>query len=674
MAKKKTIESADRDNEQTPVVVALEQARDRATAAWPPEEVDAREFRLFAALDLERKGYIRRADLESVIYDMGLSDDDFRIRESVHALQRYGPNDRIDYAAFCAIIRSSILLIERVLQGNMVIPDFASFCDEIEAIFAETEKNKSGDVARYIPQLARVNPEQFAVALCTIDGQRFETGDSKVDFCVQSCCKPINYCIALEQHGEDKVHNHIGREPSGRSFDEMVLDDSGHPHNPLINAGAIMSTSLIEPELDAADRFDHIMRMWTALAGGEKPRFNNSVYLSERETADRNFALGYMMSERQAFPKGTDLVSTLELYFQCCSIEMNAQMMATVAATLANGGVCPVSGQRVLETKTVQNCLSLMYSCGMYDFSGEFAFTIGLPAKSGVGGGLMIVVPNVMGICTWSPRLDTLGNSVRGVEFCRRLVKTFNFHNYDNLTGLTEKKDPRINHIRAQSDKVNWLIWAASKGDLGAVQRMAVEGANLGGADYDGRTPMHLAAAEGRRSVVEYFIEQGVEINQRDRWNGTPLDDAYMNSHEDIKELLEKNGAVRGRVDDNFAWLADSVDQGAEHATDSNPSSPQAESGSIIELIWAASKGSLEPIQRLIARGVSWTGADYDGRTPLHLAASEGHCRVVKLFIDQGTDVNPRDRWGNTPLEDASRHGHETIVSLLQAHGGISAG
>lgn len=241
----------------------------------------------------------------------------------------------------------------------------------------------------------------------------------------------------------------MGREPSGVSFNELKLNSHGRPHNPMINAGAIVCCSLIQREREFADRFDHVTNTWKELSGGEKTGFSNAEYLSERATADRNFALGYFMRENGAFPPNTDIVQTLEFYFQCCSIEANAEKLSVVAATLANAGVCPTTGRRVFSPETVQRCLSLMYSCGMYDFSGEFALTIGLPAKSGVFGALMVVVPNVGGFCIWSPRIDKHGNSVRGLTFCRRLVERFNFHNYDNLTGLTDKKDPRRRQLQA---------------------------------------------------------------------------------------------------------------------------------------------------------------------------------------------------------------------------------
>lgn len=359
----------------------------------------------------------------------------------------------------------------------------------------------------------------------------------------QSCCKPVNYCLALEEHGDDVVHRYVGREPSGHGFNELTLNRAGKPHNTMINAGAIMCCSLVNLGGDMADRFDHVIDRWSALAGDTKIGFSNSVYLSERATADRNFALGYFMREHNGFPEGTDLIATLEFYFQCCSIEMNTEQLAVVAATLANGGVCPATGKRIFHPKTVQHCLSLMYSCGMYDFSGEFAFSIGLPAKSGVSGAIMIVVPNVGGICTWSPRLDKQGNSVRGIAFCKKLVETFNFHNYDNLTGLSEKRDPRRDRIHAEADVIVSLIWSASKGDLTAIQRLYAFGVDLDGADYDGRTPLHLAASEGHRHVVDFFMNHGANLSPRDRWGGTPAEDARRHGHAEIAELLEARGA-----------------------------------------------------------------------------------------------------------------------------------
>jgi glutaminase len=410
-------------------------------------------------------------------------------------------------------------------------------------MYAELLPIRSGTVADYIPQLKRVDPEQLAIAVCTVDGQRFAVGDAATAFCLQSVSKTVTYCLALDEHGTDAVHLHVGREPSGQSFNELALNPQGLPRNPMVNAGAIMCMSLVRPQADIADRFDHVAATWRRPAGGGRVGFSNAVYLSERQTADRNFALGYSMRERGAFRPGTDLLQTLEFYFQGCSIEIDAQMLAIAAASLANAGVCPLTDDPVFTPGTVQSCLSLMSSCGMYDFSGEFAFTIGLPAKSGVSGALMLVIPGLMGICVWSPRLDGHGNSVRGIEFCRKLVAEYNVHVFDSLItgrGRTAKRDPSRKKNQTEIEGVVALTWAASQGDLNEVRALVASGVEPGTADYDGRTALHLAAAEGQLDVVRYLLTAGAGPHAVDRWGGTPLSDAEGNGHAQIAELIRQ--------------------------------------------------------------------------------------------------------------------------------------
>ena len=655
--------------------------------------LDDREQRLFQSLDLNNDQHVFRSEFEHLLAQMGLQANDPRLVQSLASLSNYQRSQsaldqpveqEVPQDQFCQAIRPNILLIERALQGKLVIPDFGEFCADITDIYEASRKNMDGTPANYIPQLDLPEPQtsQYGIALCTIDGQRFALGDSETFFSIQSTTKPMNYCLALEEHGPEKVHQHVGREPSGLSFNELTLDKNNRPHNPMINAGAIMSCALIKlqekqeqarqgqlTEFDqrgwAGTRFDYVLERWQAACGGERPRFSNSVYLSERQTADRNFALGYFMREKGAFPPDIDLQDVLDFYFQCCSIELNVKMMSVVAATLANGGICPISGERVFRTETVQHCLSLMSSCGMYDFSGEFAFSVGLPAKSGVSGAVMIVIPNVMGMCTWSPRLDKLGNSVRGIDFCQRLVKTFDFHNYANLTGGSDKRDPRVSHVQQKAQQVNELVWAASKGDLGALQHQAWRGAALDCADYDLRTPLHLAAAEGQASVVAFYIEQAktaaLDLSPRDRWGGTPLDDAYIHGHRGIVEMLEQAGGGRGECPSRTEQITPTASQVHAHVDQTD------------ELIWAASVGDLSYIRRLVARGVPLDSADYDHRTPLHLAASEGHINIVCYLVDQRVELSPKDRWGGTPLADALRHEHTEVAELLRAKGAVEA-
>lgn len=503
---------------------------------------------LFSALDLEGVGAIPAHHLFNALQNVGIRIDDPRLQLSELGItdSRDVHSTTITPDAFLRFLFTSRgTMIRDALQDRLVIPDFKKFREELEQIFAETSKNTDGHVADYIPQLSRVDPKMFGASLCSIDGQRISLGNADTNFCIQSVCKPINYCIALEQHGADIVHRHVGREPSGVGFNSLTLNSKGLPHNPLLNAGAIMVCSLIHPGKEMADRFDGVIETWRRLGGGGNVGFNNAVYLSERQTADRNFALGYFMREKKAFPPNTNLIDTLEFYFQCCSVETSTDVMSVVAATLANGGICPLTGERILENDTVKNCLSMMSSCGMYDFSGEFSFIIGLPAKSGVGGGLMIVVPNLMGIAIWSPALDELGNSVRGIEFCKRLIEKYNFHVFDSLTSSSSKKrDPRLKNLLLQVSNVSALCSASASGDVREIQHLLARGVDINAADYDGRTAIHLAASEGHANVVRMLILHGANVNPRDRWGNTPLGDAKRGAHDVVIETLESNQAV----------------------------------------------------------------------------------------------------------------------------------
>ena len=225
----------------------------------------------------------------------------------------------------------------------------------------------------------------------------------------------MTYCMAREL-GTVDVHKHVGMEPSGRAFNEFVLNTDGLPHNPMVNAGAIMVASIVEPDKEPATRFAAVRRFYERMAGHKSDvRFDNDVYLSEKHHADRNISLAYYMRENNAFaeyPTPSQLQGHLDLYFQCCSLQVDCEAAAVMAATLANSGVCPVTCEEVVKASTVRDTLSLMYMCGMYDYSGQFAFEIGLPAKSGVSGCLLLVIPNVGG-AAWSPRLDSIERRAR---------------------------------------------------------------------------------------------------------------------------------------------------------------------------------------------------------------------------------------------------------------------
>jgi len=476
----------------------------------------------------------------------GFQEDDPRLIQLRNNFKILVKTDSINYEEFQHCIENHICILKQIFQRELIIPNFKRFTNSISQIYDKTLNFNEGHTADYIPQLARVNPKQYGISICTIDGQRFNIGDTTEYFTVQSCCKPINYGIALECLGEDEVHKYVGREPSGQSFNELLLNKEGKPHNPLINSGAIMTTSLIKQELVHSERFEFIMNQWTKLSGGiHKVGFNNAVYLSEKNTADRNFALAYFMKEVNdqktiGFPPTTDLNETLELYFQCCSIELNTEILSIVASSLANGGVNPFTGERVFSSKTVQNILSMMLMCGMYDYSGEYAFKIGIPSKSGVAGAIMIVIPNVMGIVIWSPKLDKIGNSARGVEFCKEFGKLFSFHIFD--TGDDEHKiNPLVDpYNSSRMNLFSELCLSAQQGDLEHLQILFQRNVDFNQSDYDGRTALHLAVCEGHIKIVDFLLRI-VKVNRfkKDRWEKTPQDEAVQLNNSDILDLFK---------------------------------------------------------------------------------------------------------------------------------------
>ncbi|KAL1270004.1 hypothetical protein QQF64_032293 [Cirrhinus molitorella] len=479
----------------------------------------------------------------------GLLTSDPRLRDCMRqmhqALQESVGTAMMDQELFRKCVGSNIVLLTQAFQRKFIIPDFEAFTSLINHLYYNAQARKGGKVANYIPQLAKFSPDLWGVSLCTVDGQRHAIGDTNVPFCLQSCVKPLEYALAVHDTGTEHVHRFVGKEPSGLKFNKLYLDEEDKPHNPMVNAGAIVISSLLKPGSNKAEKFDFMMDYLQRMAGREYVGFSNATFQSEKETGDRNYAIGYYLKEKKCFPSGVDMMAALDFYFQLCSIEVTCESGSVMAATLANGGICPITGERVLSAEAVRNTLSLMHSCGMYDFSGQFAFHVGLPAKSGVSGAVLLVVPNIMGVMCWSPALDRVGNSIRGIHFCQELVSLFNFHNYDNLRHFAKKLDPRRQSGHERNKSVVDLMFAAYSGDVSALRRIALSAVNMELTDYDTRTALHVASAEGHLNAVKFLTHTcKVSPNAKDRWGNTPLDDAMQFGHNDVVKVLQEYQSI----------------------------------------------------------------------------------------------------------------------------------
>ena len=296
------------------------------------------------------------------------------------------------------------------------------YLDDLLARFRSLD---DGQVADYIPELGLADPNWFGICIATHDGFVYEAGDCRQPFTIQSISKPLTYGLALEAHGEAEVLQKIGVEPSGDAFNAISLHPgTGAPRNPLINAGAIAACGLV-PGTTVEDKTAHILDAFSRSAGRALD-IDERVYGSESATGHRNRAIGWMLRNFDILAE--EPTPTLETYFRQCSIRVTCRDLALMGATLANGGVNPVTGVRAVEQAQVGRVLSVMATCGMYDFSGEWLFHTGLPAKSGVGGGILAVQPGRIGIAVFSPRLDAQGNSVRGIAVCRELATGLDLH------------------------------------------------------------------------------------------------------------------------------------------------------------------------------------------------------------------------------------------------------
>lgn len=289
---------------------------------------------------------------------------------------------------------------------------------------AEFSKDGSGEVASYIPELSLADPSHFGIAVTTVDGFVYEIGDSTVEFTIQSISKAFVFALALETVGAERVEALIGVEPSGDAFNSIRLRSDNKPFNPMVNAGAIACTGLIcEREADGA--FERLLSALSRFAGRQL-QVDEPTFRSERESGDRNRAIAYLLRNHGVLQGDVDQV--LDVYFRQCALRVSARDLSVMAATLAHKGRNPLTGEQVASSYAVARTLSIMTSSGMYDSAGSWVYRVGIPAKSGVGGGIVASLPSQLGLGTYSPRIDDQGNSVRGLRTCEALSTHFGLH------------------------------------------------------------------------------------------------------------------------------------------------------------------------------------------------------------------------------------------------------
>lgn len=296
-----------------------------------------------------------------------------------------------------------------------------------EALEAGRPYIEKGEVATYIPELGRADKNKLGISIFCRDGSRFSCGDTKERFSIQSISKVISLAVALEVCGFDMVFENVGMEPSGDAFNSLIkLEGSNsHPYNPMINSGAIAVASYIEPKIS----FEEMLKFARCFCQDDEIVLDEKVYHSEMSNVARNRAIAYLLESKGVIRGNVE--EALDFYVKMCSLSVTAESLASLGLLLANDGVDLASGKRLLDSDTVKVVKTIMLTCGMYDGSGEFAVRVGIPSKSGVGGGLLSVVDGNMGIGIYGPALDAKGNSIAGEQILRFLSAQMKLHIFD---------------------------------------------------------------------------------------------------------------------------------------------------------------------------------------------------------------------------------------------------
>ena len=415
-----------------------------------------------------------------------------------------------------------------------------SYLDEV---LQSVAGDRTGVLANYIPELAEVDPERLGASIAMVDGELYASGDTDSLFTIQSISKPFVYALALADRGFEKVLDKVGVEPSGEPFNEISLEDSsGRPLNPTINAGAITTHSLVGTEtMNRAERMERVISGLSAFAGRSLD-VDEAVYSSEIEHAHRNLAIAHMLRSHDILTENP--TGVVEGYTRQCSLLVTVQDLAMMAATLANYGIQPVTGEQVVPKTVVRQVLSVMFTCGMYNAAGDWATQVGIPAKSGVGGGIIGAVPGQLGLATFSPRLDVHGNSVRGVSLFERFSSDMGMHVMNIPT--VARSAIRANYRIGSGEKITQVIQLQGRIRFAGAERVIRE---IVDTHYMGtRIALDVTRVYSVDEVAQHML---LEIMRRMRHEGYTVylidqDDTITN----LEALRTMDVAVLGSIDE----------------------------------------------------------------------------------------------------------------------------
>lgn len=415
-----------------------------------------------------------------------------------------------------------------------------SYLDEV---LQSVAADRTGVLANYIPELAEVDPERLGASIAMVDGELYASGDTDALFTIQSISKPFVYALALADRGFEKVLDKVGVEPSGEPFNEISLEDSsGRPLNPMINAGAITTHSLVGTEtMNPAERMERVISGLSAFAGRSLD-VDEAVYSSEIEHAHRNLAIAHMLRSHDILTENP--TGVVEGYTRQCSLLVTVQDLAMMAATLANYGIQPVTGEQVVPKTVVRQVLSVMFTCGMYNAAGDWATQVGIPAKSGVGGGIIGAVPGQLGLATFSPRLDVHGNSVRGVSLFERFSSDMGMHVMNIPT--VARSAIRANYRIGSGEKITQVIQLQGRIRFAGAERVIRE---IVDTHYMGtRIALDVTRVYSVDEVAQHML---LEIMRRMRHEGYTVylidqDDTITN----LEALKTMDVAVLGSIDE----------------------------------------------------------------------------------------------------------------------------